>query len=392
MHRPPSLAVVVALIVSAAGCHPSSTPTPLVQSGAYVVLLGNDTIAVDQFSRTGNRVEGVLLQRSPRVLVTRYVATLDDRGLPQQFEQSARLADGSIPPNAARSATVTFTADSAVSRIQRDTLTTIPVAARGGWPFLGNAFSLYALPIAALRASGRDSLGGFIVPAGTRSPTQLSVLKKGKNHYWAYLFSFPFEFTTDDAGQIQTFNGTRTTVHVVGRRQDPFDVAALATAWAARERQTAAMGVLSPRDTVRAAIGAAQLWVDYSRPSARGRKVFAANGVFGDTIWRTGANAATQFRTNVPLTVAGQTLPAGIYTLWTVAIPGRYQLIFNRQVGQWGTEYKADQDLVRVPLTVTTLISPVDRFTIVAEPNGDKAGVLRLQWDTTELSVPFTTP
>jgi len=150
------------------------------------------------------------------------------------------------------------------------------------------------------------------------------------------------------------------------------------------------MGTLSPRDTVTATVGPAQLWVDYGRPSARGRRVFGANGVLGDTIWRTGANAATQFRTSAPLTIAGQTIPAGTYTLWTVAVPGRYQLIVNKEVGQWGTEYKRAQDLIRVPLEVRRLAQPLDRFTIGVDATGGNAGVLTLRWDTTELAVPFT--
>jgi hypothetical protein len=52
--------------------------------------------------------------------------------------------------------------------------------------------------------------------------------------------------------------------------------------------------------TVQAAVGSAHLWIDYGRPALRGRDVWA-NGVLGDTLWRTGANAATQFRTDVDL-------------------------------------------------------------------------------------------
>jgi hypothetical protein len=143
---------------------------------------------------------------------------------------------------------------------------------------------------------------------------------------------------------------------------------------------------------VNAVVGSAQLWVDYGRPTARGRRVFASDGVLGDTVWRTGANAATQFRTNVPLMIEGKTIPPGTYTLWTLAIPGRYQLIVNKQTGQWGTVYDPKQDLVRLPMRVSRLPSVVDRFTVTVDPTSGNAGVLRLQWDTTELSVPFTVP
>ena len=376
------------LALASLGCHPSSAPSrTAAESGAYVVRLGNDTVAVDQYTRVGDRIEGTFMQRAPRTIVTKYVITLNPSGMPSLFEVSQRLPDGGlVPPNNTRSATVTFAGDSAITQIQRDTLVTARRLARSAFPYINFAVSMYALPIAALRAANKDSAMYAIVGAAGGNPNPFAVVRKGPNRYWLILGGYPTEVTTDDAGRVLTVDGARTTQHILVQRQASADVPGLAAMFAQRG------GALSPRDTVNATVGAAQLWVDYSRPSARGRRVFAANGVLGDTIWRTGANAATQFRTNVPLTVAGQTIPAGIYTLWTVAIPGRYQLIFNKQVGQWGTEYHAAQDLVRVPLQATELPQLVDRFTISVDPVSGYAGVVHFRWDTTDLALPFTTP
>jgi hypothetical protein len=90
--------------------------------------------------------------------------------------------------------------------------------------------------------------------------------------------------------------------------------------------------------------------------------------------------------------IGGATVPAGTYTLWTLAIPGRYQLIINKQTGQWGTIYDARQDLARVPLNASTLPTVVERFTIAMDPASAGSGLLTLRWDTTELSVPITAP
>ena len=383
--------VLFALV--AVACQPSSAPSPTrAESGAFVVRLGTDTVGVDQYTRAGDRIEGTFVQRAPRAIVTRYTIRLNSAGLPTLWEITQRLPDGSVVPNAARSATMTFTGDSAITQIQRDTMITRRVAARAAFPYINFAVSLFQWPVAALRTANRDSAMYAIIGVAGNTPTPISVVRKGTNRYWVIIGGFPYEVTTDDDGRVQIVDGARTTQHIAARRQSAADVAAIATKFAERERQTRAMGSLSPRDTVNATVGPAQLWVDYGRPSTRGRRVFSANGVLGDSIWRTGANAATQFRTSVPLTIAGQMIPAGMYTLWTVAVPGRYQLIINKQVGQWGTEYKSDQDLVRVPLQMTTLAQPVDRFTILVDPAGANAGVLRLRWDNTELSVPFTTP
>jgi hypothetical protein len=124
---------------------------------------------------------------------------------------------------------------------------------------------------------------------------------------------------------------------------------------------------------------AARLSVDYGRPAKRGRTIFGPTGVLGDTLWRTGANAETKFRSDAPLSFAGQVLPAGTYSLMTLAIPGRHQLIF----------YTPDREF-RVPLQEAQLSAPIERFTIVIEPTGGNSGAIRLRWDTTQLSVPFT--
>ena len=379
---------LLALAVTTLACHPSGAPAPTApESGAYVVRLGNDTVAVDQYTRVGDRIEGTFMTRAPGTVVTKYVVTLNPTGMPSLFEVTQRLPNGGlVPPNNTRSATVTFAGDSAITQIQRDTFITRRVLARSAFPYINFAVSMYALPIAALRAANKDSAMFAIIGAGGGNPNALAVVRKGPNRYWMIVGGYPTEVTTDDAGRVQTVDGAHTTQHILVRRQGSADVPGLAAMFAQRG------GVLSPRDTINATVGPAQLWVDYSRPLARGRRVFGANGVLGDTIWRTGANAATQLRTSAPLLVSGQTIPAGTYTLWTVAIPGRYQLIFNKQVGQWGTEYHAEQDLVRVPLNATSLPSTVDRFTIVIDPAGGNTGALHLRWDTTDLTLPFTTP
>ena len=132
---------------------------------------------------------------------------------------------------------------------------------------------------------------------------------------------------------------------------------------------------LSPRDTVRATVGTAEVTVDYSRPSRRGRTLVGELIPY-DQVWRTGANAATQLTTSAPIELAGVPLHPGTYTLWTLPTRGGVSLIINGQSGQWGTEYRADKDVARRPLTVDSLPRNVERFTIRIEP----AGRLVMEW------------
>ena len=145
---------------------------------------------------------------------------------------------------------------------------------------------------------------------------------------------------------------------------------------------------LSVRDTARATIGAATFSVDYGRPLARGRTLLG-NVISYDRVWRTGANAATQFTSSAPITLAGLALPAGTYTLWTVPRVGRVDLIVNKQIGQWGTEYSRAQDLGTVPMRSDSLDTPVEKFTISIEPGAARHGILAMAWGRFRWTVPI---
>ena len=61
--------------------------------------------------------------------------------------------------------------------------------------------------------------------------------------------------------------------------------------------------------------------------------------------------------------------------------------VVNKQTGQWGTQYDPAQDLVRVPMRVSPTPAPVERLTIDA-PITSAGPVLRIAWDTREMTVP----
>ncbi|WP_461415408.1 DUF2911 domain-containing protein [Gemmatimonas sp.] len=147
----------------------------------------------------------------------------------------------------------------------------------------------------------------------------------------------------------------------------------------------------SPRDSLTAAISGAEIKVNYGRPSKRGRVLF--NGL-GDMkwgmVWRTGANEATHFTTSKTLDFGGKTVPAGTYTLFTqLEANGKWELIVNKQTKQWGTAYDKAQDLVRIPMTVTSNNAVVEKMEIQVKPAG-KGGEVIVMWDTYKAVAAFT--
>jgi Protein of unknown function (DUF2911) len=147
--------------------------------------------------------------------------------------------------------------------------------------------------------------------------------------------------------------------------------------------------VLSPRMTTSVTIDGKKITVGYGAPSMRGRKVMGGLVPFGE-VWCAGANDATSLDTEADLEINGLKVPKGSYTLWALPTATEWQLIVNKETGQWHTEYKNRYDLGRVKMNVKTLPSPIERFVIQLSGAGGAKGTLALSWETTEASVPIT--
>jgi hypothetical protein len=144
--------------------------------------------------------------------------------------------------------------------------------------------------------------------------------------------------------------------------------------------------VQSPPATASVTIGGKALAIKYSAPSVRGRQVFGPGGVISKDatypVWRAGANDATAFHTDADLTIGNLSVPKGDYTIYAlVEDPENWQLIINKQTGQWGLTYDAKQDLGRVKMTMSKPASPVEKYRMVLTASGPKSGKLSLEWD-----------
>ena len=122
--------------------------------------------------------------------------------------------------------------------------------------------------------------------------------------------------------------------------------------------------------------------VRFGRPQVRGRDVFTDLAPAGK-VWRTGADEATTFAIDKPLKVEGETLAAGVYSLFTIPGESEWTVIFNRTAKQWGSfRYDEGQDALRVQVTPATA-EHEEAFDIQARDNG-----IALRWGT--LEVPIT--
>lgn len=373
MHTASRLLVITLLVPTALAAQ--------TESGAFVVRLGKDTLALEQYSRSADRLEGQLVIRSPRTQHRIYRATLGPDGAVQRFELITHNLSGAGP--AEQRATLEFRGDSAIAQVPRgdSTLTQRFAVAPGTAPFLIHHYGL--LEYLAWRAAqaGGERYTGWAVQLGATNALPVTAQRAGADSMVLSVGPLgPFRMKVSPTGRLEGVSGVGSTVQVTVERLASLDIGPYGPAFANRP-----LGTLSPPDSVQATLGGAAVAVKYSRPSMRGRTIFG-QVVPWNQVWRTGANAATLFETSADLVMGGSTIPAGKYTLWTIPAPTGWTLVVNKNTGQWGTEYNAAYDLVRLDMTVDRLAQPVEQFTISIEPRGG-SGVLALAWETTRASI-----
>jgi len=355
-------------------------------SGAFVVRLGSDTLSLEQYTRTKNQIKGEYVIRAPRSLHRIYTADLNADGTIRKLEVITHNIGGGPGPMETRLG-IEFVGDTSVWTIPRgDSTVTQKIAApRGTFPYQLHVYGLLEQYGRWARTSNKDSTA--FTALGSANQMSAGYVKQLGGDTLRLMFSEgqlaglgPFTFTLDRQGRLTWLTGRESTVKVEVQR-----VASVPMAQAGPMFANRPLGQLSPRDTVRANIGGADVWIDYSRPMKRGREIFG-NVVPWNTVWRTGANAATQLNTSADLVIGGITIPAGKYTLWTLPAPSGWKLIVNKNTGQWGTAYDSTHDLTRVDAKVETLPSPVEQFVIGFEPATSPA-TMTFSWDRTKYSV-----
>jgi tetratricopeptide (TPR) repeat protein len=146
----------------------------------------------------------------------------------------------------------------------------------------------------------------------------------------------------------------------------------------------------SPGQIIKQDFGISSIELNYSRPGIKGRKIFGDLVPFGK-VWRTGANSATRIKFSDDVTIGGQVLKAGEYAIYTVPGEKEWEVIINKGSVNWGTDYKQEDDILRVKATPVKLDQSVENFTMQFANVKSNSTDLQLMWDKTLVSVPITT-
>jgi hypothetical protein len=154
-------------------------------------------------------------------------------------------------------------------------------------------------------------------------------------------------------------------------------------------------------------IGGKWIEITYGRPIKRGRDLWGAGPDYGEMVkagapvWRAGANVSTRLKTEVPLSINNKTVAPGEYSLFIDLKPGSWTLIVSSWPAQttynpanrdalWGAfGYTPAKDVVRAPMTLTTLPYSIEELTWSFIDMSAAGGKMAIMWDKQMAAAPF---
>ncbi|MFT4153323.1 DUF2911 domain-containing protein [Parafilimonas sp.] len=155
------------------------------------------------------------------------------------------------------------------------------------------------------------------------------------------------------------------------------------------------MPQLSPTATVVQNFGIGKITLVYSRPSIKGRTLFAENSALAPLgkLWRTGANQATRLTFSEKVTFGGKAVDTGSYALYTIPNANEWEIILNKGFNNSGTDgYKESDDVARFKVPAVNVPGlNMETFTIELLNITAESCNLMLMWGNTMVAVPVTT-
>lgn len=145
---------------------------------------------------------------------------------------------------------------------------------------------------------------------------------------------------------------------------------------------------VSPKATVTQTIGLTDMKITYSRPGVKNRAIWGELVPLNE-VWRTGANEATEFETSDAIQVAGQQLPAGSYSFFTIPAKDEWTIVFSKAKGAWGSfDYTEKNDALRIKVKPQS--APHEEWMSFSFDNlTPTGGELALRWEKVRVAVPI---
>ncbi len=350
------------------------------QNDGFVTRLGNDTLAVESFSLDGNQFYADVVVRSPRTILTRYEATLNESGGFDSMEVYRFNPREGFSEQGELYQVIKPAGDSLYVQIHRDGESwsyKVPDV-NGLLPFIEYTHWPFEL---ALLQSGTADTTTIPMLVGRRVRDFIVANLGGIDRTIRHPSRGVMDITVNKDGELATLDAAQTTRKLFVERTLDANVETAAAQFAKYEDNGRVFGALSGAIVEEFNVQGVNFRLDYGSPSKRGRELFGGIVPYGER-WRTGANRATHIRFDKDISIGGLATPASEYTLFSIPEESGGILMVNTQTGQNGRSYNEELDLGKVELYREVNPELVEEFTITVSET-ESGGRLNFLWGNT---------
>lgn len=146
----------------------------------------------------------------------------------------------------------------------------------------------------------------------------------------------------------------------------------------------------SPTQFIKQDFGLSSIELTYSRPGLKGRNVFGTVVQY-DSLWRTGANAATKIKFNDPVEILGHKVDSGSYAIYTIPHKnGEWTFILNKGFNNSGVSgYQEREDVFRENIKSSQSPLKVETLTMQFADVKPESCTLSITWGNLALKIPI---
>lgn len=231
------------------------------------------------------------------------------------------------------------------------------------------------------------TLGGVPVPRGTYtlwtlpSPTGWKIILNKQTGQWGTKYDERLDYARFDAhveqlpASVETLTiALEATGKTSGIMKMMWERTLVSTPFEKNDR----IRPVSPLDSTAWTTGGKTVMIKFCKPYQRGRRIWGVVVPY-DTVWRTGANAATELRTETDLSIGGVRIPKGTYTVYSLPSEKSFTLIISTKP-PGAAQYDTTKDLARITMKLTVSEKGIDPFVIWFEPEGNTDATLKVGW------------
>ena len=147
----------------------------------------------------------------------------------------------------------------------------------------------------------------------------------------------------------------------------------------------------SPAQSIKQEFGLGNIEVSYTRPGAKGRRVFGDLVAYGK-LWNTSANSPAKLYFSEPVEIVGKKIDSGKYVLYSIPGEENWDIIINKGITNKGVaDYKESQDVVRFKVAPIHSKEKTELLTFQFAAVQPTNCELQLHWEKKLIVIPIST-